>query len=195
MPSPDKSRSPWLLLALLAAHGGCASAPNPGSWEPQPTEVAVSATTRPAPASEPVRILPGPPESIYRNPRIGVVYLRAHQDSEGRLLGPQIMYQVVDPGGWNVQALEKGAGFVPVGNIEVPANTGSPLVVPASEIPSSPADAPLLDPDAASRITITGLMDPGDRSEAEAMAGRTGGDCAAVYDKQAGWLLVPVHKQ
>jgi hypothetical protein len=194
MPFPDKPRRcPWL-LALLATHGGCASAPRPVHWDPQPTEIAVSATTRLAPPARPERILPGPPESIYRNPRIGVVYLRAHQDAAGRLLGPQIMYQVVEPGGWNLQALESGDGYVPAANLEAPANTGSPLVVPAAQVPSSPADAPLLDPEAASRITITGLMDPGDRPEAEAMAGRAGRACAAVYDRQAGWLLVPVRE-
>jgi hypothetical protein len=122
------------------------------------------------------------------------VYLRAHQDSEGRLLGPQLMYQVVEPGGWNIQALESGNGYVPAANLEVPANAASPLVVPATQAPSLPADAPLLDPDAASRITITGLMNPGDRPEAQAMASRAGGSCAAVYDDQAGWLLIPVHK-
>jgi hypothetical protein len=154
----------------------------------------VTAATGPAPPTAAPRIFPAAPESIYRNPRIGVVYLRAHQDAEGRLLGPQIMYQVVDPGGWNIQALESGNGFVPATDFQAPANLSSPPVVPATGVPSIPADAPLLDPGAASRITITGLMDPADRPEAEAMAGRTGGACAAIYDNQAGWLLVPVRR-
>jgi hypothetical protein len=139
----------------------------------------VTAEARPLPPDAPRRVLPDPPEPIYRNPRIGVVYLRAHQDAEGRLLGPQVMYQVVDPGGWNIQALESGAGYLPSTNVQVP---------------SVPEDEPLLDPDAARSITITGLMAPEDRPEAEAMAGRTGGPCAAVYDKQAGWLLIPIRK-
>ena len=34
-------------------------------------------------------------------------------------------------------------------------------------------------------------MTPGDRAEAEAMARRGGDRCAAVFDEEAGWLLVP----
>jgi hypothetical protein len=37
-------------------------------------------------------------------------------------------------------------------------------------------------------------MSPGDRPEAEAMATRAGGACVAVYDRQAGWLLIPVRR-
>ena len=167
------------LLAWIAALGGCALAPIPNPEARRPENVRVTAEARPLPPDAPRRVLPGQPEPIYRNPRIGVVYLRAHQDPEGRLLGPQVMYQVVDPGGWNIQALDGGNGYLPSTNIQVP---------------SVPEDEPLLDPESARSITITGLMAPEDRSEAEAMAGRAGGSCAAVYDKQAGWLLIPIRK-
>lgn len=194
MPRQGKVQTLPFLIACLAIGGGCAGPAAPGPGKPHESGVDLSAATRPSPPAQPARIYHGAPESIYRSPKIGVVYLRAHQDFEGRLLGPQVMYQVVEPGGWNIQALESGNGYVPAMEQEAPANTANPLLVPATEVPSTPAASPLLDPDAAARITITGLMSPGDQSEAQAMANRTGGACAAVYDSQAGWLLVPVRR-
>ncbi|HEX3731177.1 MAG TPA: hypothetical protein VHV47_15300, partial [Opitutaceae bacterium] len=93
-----------------------------------------------------------------RNPRIGKVLLRAHQDAAGRLLGPQVMYQVVDPGGWNLEALDG---------------------------PAAPEGPP------ATGIVLTGRMGPGERAEAEAEAARRGPAWTAIFDPQAGWLLLP----
>jgi hypothetical protein len=172
-----------VLLALASTVGGCSLPPALHVEGRQPEKVRVTAEFQDVSPVQPSRVFPDESQAIYRNPKIGVVYLRAHQDSEGRLLGPQIMYQVVDPGGWNIQALEGGNGYLPAANTHVPA----------IQMPSVPEDEPLQDPDAARSITITGLMSQGDRSEAEEMAAKAGG-CAAVYDKQAGWLLIPVRK-
>jgi len=114
------------------------------------------------------------------------VTLRAYQDADGRLFGPQVMYQVTDPGGWNLEALENGTGFVPAANLGVP-----PTVAPAREAPPLPRDAPLLDPDRAARITITGLMREEDRPRADALARQAGEGTASVFDPSAGWLLIP----
>jgi hypothetical protein len=145
----------------------------PGNSAPPLAEIAPSppaAPPRAASASTPV----------YRNPTIGVVYLRAHQDAEGRLLGPQIIYQVVDPGGWNLEAVDSGHVSVSPSNREL-----------APENASLPGDRSPLDPARAVGITITGLVRRQDRPEAEAMAMRVGGGNEAVFDPQAGWLLVP----
>jgi hypothetical protein len=64
-------------------------------------------------------------------------------------------------------------------NLEVP-----PLAV-------SPSGSPLMDPEKAARIVATGLMDPGARARAEDLARQAGGGRSAVFDVQAGWLLVP----
>src|SRR5665213_1251191 len=120
-----------------------------------------------APAPEPP-VATGPatpiaPEPVYRNPKIAMVYLRAHQDAEGRLFGPQIMYQVTDPGSWNVAAVEQGKSYIAAANLEVPPNVGSPYVVPAREVPSLPPDSPLLDLTVVAKTTITGLGRPEDK--------------------------------
>jgi len=109
-----------------------------------------------------------------------MVYLRAHQDAEGRLLGPQVIYQIVEPGGWNVEALD------------APARPPPPLS-PSPAAAPPPAEAPslLLDPAKAARITVTGLMQREDRPQAEAQAQAAGGGRTAVYDAEAGWLIVP----
>lgn len=179
MPRQDSHRLVSGLLAWIAAMCGCALAPALRPEGRQPEKVLVTAETHQVPQAETPRIFTDRPGAIYRNPRIGIVYLRAHQDAEGRLLGPQVMYQVVDPGGWDIKALESGNGYLPAINVQAP---------------SVPEDEPLLDPDAARAITITGLMSPEDRPEAEAMARRAGGALSAVYDKQAGWLLIPTRK-
>ena len=152
----------------------------------------VPATSPENPAAPPPPpTLSAAPEPVYLNPKIGIVHLRAHQDAEGRLLGPQVMYQVTDPGGWNVDAVEKGRGYIPAVNVEVPPNAGSPYVVPASAAPPLPPDSPLIDPEAAAKIVITGIMDPGEKSQAEAMARDAGDGRIAVFDSQVGWLLLP----
>jgi hypothetical protein len=133
------------------------------------------------------------PEPVYRNPKIAMVTLRAHQDAEGRLLGPQVMYQIAEPGGWNIEAVERGRGFVPAANLEAQANANGSGFVPGREIPSVPPDAPLLDPERTARITITGLMREEDRVEAEARARQAGQGTAAIFDREAGWLLIPGH--
>jgi hypothetical protein len=86
--------------AALLLLGGCAS-PRPIVLAPLPGPVAVPPAALPA-AAESDR------PAVYRNPKIGKVYLRAHEDANGRLVGPQIIYQIVEPGGWNVAALEQG---------------------------------------------------------------------------------------
>jgi len=137
---------------------------------------------------------PAAPEPVYRNPKIGMVYLRAHQDAEGRLLGPQVMYQVVDPGSWNIDAVEQGHGYIPSVNLEVPPNQGSPYAVPARGIGPLEPTSPLLDPAAAAEIVITGLMRPDDKPAAEELARRQGAGATALYDEQAGWLVLPPPK-
>ena len=126
-----------------------------------------------------------------RNPKIGIVYLRAHQDAEGRSPGPQVMYQVTDPGGWNIEAVDQGRAYIPAVNLEVPPNIGSPYVVPAREVPPLPVNAPLLDPVKSAQIVMTGLMGRGDQAQAEAMARKAGEGRIAVFDSQAGWSLMP----
>jgi len=96
------------------------------------------------------------------------------------------MYQVVDPGGWILEAVERGGGTIAPGNRE-PAPSVS---VPLEALPA-PADSPLLDPEQAGRIGITGLMSLGDKTAADAMAAKEGGGRVAIFDDQAGWLLIP----
>jgi hypothetical protein len=120
-----------------------------------------------------------------------MVYLRAHQDAAGRLFGPQIMYQVTDPGSWNVEAVEQGKSYIAAANLEVPPSVGSPYVGPAREVPALPPDSPLLDPAAVAKTIITGLGRPDEKPQAEALARQAGDASVAVYDDQVGWLLVP----
>jgi hypothetical protein len=178
-------------FAWLAGATACSVAPIADRLPSPAASLAVTVASKP----EPIERLPAlraEAESVYRNPKIGVVYLRAHQDAEGRLLGPQIMYQVTDPGGWNVEAVDQENAYVPAVNLEAPASLASPYLVPAKPIPPIPANVPLLDADAAAHISITGLMKPEDQAQAEAMARHMGGGCVAVYDDQAGWLIVPL---
>jgi len=91
-----------LVLALIAGLNlvGCASAPRTVALPPPPI-VLTPVPTLPPEAEQ-------GPGAVYHNPRIGKIYLRAHEDANGRLLGPQVIYQIVEPGGWNVAALDQG---------------------------------------------------------------------------------------
>ncbi len=86
--------------AAMVVLGGCASS-RPVVLAPLPAPVALPPTALPV-AGE------GERAPVYRNPKIGKIYLRAHEDANGRLVGPQVIYQIVEPGGWNVTALEQG---------------------------------------------------------------------------------------
>jgi len=185
-PRIDTRLAAAVLLPLLAA--GCASqrqaAPTAHEAGPLAPSIPKPESPIPVPAAE-------APQPIYRNPKIAAVTLRAYQDAEGRLFGPQVMYEVTDPGGWNLGALENGTGFVPATNLGVPPSVEPAGIAPAREAPPLPRDAPLLDPDRAARITITGLMREEDRARAEALARQAGEGTAAVFDPSAGWLLIP----
>jgi hypothetical protein len=174
----------------LAFFSGCASR----QIHPSGAAAAIPAASGvvKVPAAEIVRFVEAP-EPVYRNPKIAMVTLRAHQDAEGRLLGPQVMYQIAEPGGWNIEAVERGRGFVSAANLEAQANANRSDLVPGREVPPVPPDAPLLDPERAARITITGLMREDERAEAEARARQAGQGTAAIFDREAGWLLIPGH--
>jgi hypothetical protein len=173
-------------LALLGLAAGCVSRP--------PSVAAVPPSAAPTPSPPPAPLAAGFPKDstpVYRNPKIAVVYLRAHQDAAGRLLGPQVMYQVAEPGGWNVEAVDQDKAYIPAVNLEIPPGQGSPYVVPAREIPAPPARASLLDPDLARQIVLTGLMRREDQPQAEALARQTGPGCTAAFDPEAGWIVLP----
>jgi hypothetical protein len=176
-------------LALLGFAAGCTSRPLPTAplAAPPPSPAAPPA----APPLAPAALLPIASSPVYHNPKIAMVYLRAHQDADGRLLGPQVMYQVADPGGWNVEAVDQGKAYIPSVNLEIPPGQGSPYVVPAREIPPPPARAALLDPAQAAHITFTGLMHREDQMQAEALAREAGPECRAAFDPEAGWILLP----
>jgi hypothetical protein len=177
-------------LALLALAAGCASGPPPPALPPAAPPAAPAAPL-PAAALAPAARLPNQSTPVYRNPKIAMVYLRAHQDADGRLLGPQVMYQVADPGGWNVDAVDQGRAYIPAVNLEIPPGQGSPYVVPASEVPPTPARAALLDPALAGQVTFTGLMRREDQAQAEALAREWAPGRAAAFDPEAGWVLLP----
>ena len=153
-----------LLAVLLAAPVGCSAPARP----PEPATLAVPSAEARQPPAAPIQAAPEP---VYRNPRIAVVYLRAHQDEQGRLLGPQLMYQVTEPGGWNVDAIDQGRAYIPSVNSEAPAIREAPD--PGSTV---------------SGCVITGLMKPADRDRAEVMARHAGG--TAYFDDQAGWVIL-----
>jgi hypothetical protein len=173
------------MLLLLSA--GCASQRQTAAVSRE----AALAPSIPKPESPIPMPAAGVSQPIYRNPKIAAVTLRPYQDAEGRLFGPQTMYQVIDPGGWNLEAVENGKGFIPAANAEIPPSIDSVGIAPAREAQPLPRDAPLLDPDRAARITITGLMREEDRPRAEALARQAGEGTAAVFDPSAGWLLIP----
>lgn len=156
-------------LGLLIC--GCALPRSPSRALHSP----VAAVEAPEPVTAaPPAPLESVPEAVYRNPKIGRITLRAHQDPQGRLLGPQVMYQIVDPGGWNLEALDPSSGAFVASGEEPP-----------------PAGTPLLDPGRAADTVITGLMRLEDRAAAETLAQKSAGR-AAFFDEEAGWLLVPI---
>jgi len=95
------------------------------------------------------------------------------------------MYQIVEPGGWNVEAAESKSSLGAKNEIPVPTLSTSSLVAENSSV----SDRPLLDPAQADDIVLTGLMRESDRPQAEAMARNTG-NRSAIFDRDAGWFLL-----
>jgi hypothetical protein len=104
-----------VLYVSAAAFAGCAS---PRIVTPPLAPVAAPSPVIATPAAAPL-VTAEPP--VYRYPKIGKIYLRAHEDAQGRLVGPQVIYQIVDPGGWNVDALERAAPPPPPAAVLDPA--------------------------------------------------------------------------
>lgn len=166
--------------SIVLAVAGCrTSTPNllPAASQPVPI-------LAPSSLAAPVSV-PAGEATVYRNPTIGVVHLRSYLDAEGRLFGPQVMYQIVEPGGWNVEAAESKSPLRAKNEIRSPTLSNSPL---KPETISAP-DRPLLDPTQIGDIVLIGLMRESDRPQAEAMA-RKAGDRDAIFDRDAGWFLL-----
>ena len=186
-------RKTALFGTSLLAFSGCARVATPAPPADPPAraiEIAVE-PKNPQASPDPGIWFPAPAQPVYRNPKIGVVYLRAYQDAQGRLFGPQVMYQVTDPGGWNVEAAQENGGYVSAANLETPPAPPSPRDRPSQKAAAAPSESPLLKPEVAARTVLTGLMNLEDRPEAEALAAKAGGGCTALFDEQAGWILVP----
>ena len=164
--------------SMILAFAGCRTvAPIALPVEPPPT-LSPPTPTRPTSPST-------VEAAVYRNPTIGVVQLRSYQDADGRLFGPQVMYQIVEPGGWNVEAAESKSSLGAKNEIPSPTPASPPLKAENSSAP----DRPLLDPAQADYIVLTGLMRDSDRPQAEEMA-RNSGDRSAIFDRDAGWFLL-----
>jgi len=134
-----------LALAAVLSLLGCASAP------PVVAQLAAPIVLTPVPTLPP-EAAQGP-SAVYRNPRIGRIYLRAHEDANGRLLGPQVIYQIVEPGGWNVAALDQGEPRA----ADPRLREGPPSVLdPAAGWMLAPAPAADLTPNKATSETAQG---------------------------------------
>jgi hypothetical protein len=120
------------------------------------------------------------PISVYRNPTIEVVTLRSHIDELGRLLGPQIMYQITDPGGWNLDAIEQSGAVISTSR----AQQNKLNTLDSNQLQ-------LIDAGHIEQVVITGYMDPKDRDKAEILRGSTHADFGIIYDAETGWLLLP----
>jgi len=119
-------------------------------------------------------------EPIYRNPTIAVVELRSHIDEQGRLLGPQLMYQVIDPGGWNLDQVDKQGGRL------------REMLVPSNPSPQKAADlGPILSQNILKEVIFTGIMQYSEKSLADAIRLSHNATFGLLYDTKAGWLLIP----
>lgn len=94
-----------VFFCALCAAAGCATV-----HRVPPGAPASAQGSNPIGSELPLAPQPGPDrEPLYRSPKIARIYLRAHVDASGRLVGPQVIYQIVEPGGWNLDALERSA--------------------------------------------------------------------------------------
>lgn len=129
-------------------------------------------------------------QPVYKNPKIQATTLNAYKDEKGRLFGPQMMWEVVEEGGFNPTALDANPdlAYIPPQNLVVPPGMGSPVSAVARRQAVTPRNRSILEnrPD---QVTVTGLALRTDAAEAERMAAKSGK--AAVYDSEVGWLLVP----
>lgn len=187
-----------LLTLVVLSGSGCAS-----SGKKKTPQVSFGGTSH-APAVHP---LP-PPEAgaanrpyavpasgqavpVYIPPKIVKTVLAPYQDEKGRLFGAQEMYEVIEEGRLNPEALERpDLAYIPPENLIVPPGMGNPVSAPAmdrafQEAPRLPID--LIDP---RDITITGLLEQEEnRSRAQRMADASAK--RAVFDPDLGWVLVP----
>lgn len=198
---------PAAAIVLLAA-SGCVSSPSSAHQAAQdiPQVIIPAVTTRPVAATAGTvagQVYPGQPQpiatqpatrgvAVYTPPKIVQTVLAPYEDEKGRLFGPQVMYEKVEEGRFNAEALQNPElAYIPQENMIVPAGMGNPASAVAmqrvaEEAPRMPTD--LIDP---RDVIVTGLLGrEANRGEAERMA--TAAGRRAVFDPDIGWLLVPV---
>lgn len=189
--------------ALLLA--GCSTASSVSHRKPVTRVIVPAVTARPVAATTgaaPGQMYPGQalpmaqtPASqgtpVFLPPKITKTVLAPYEDEKGRLFGPQVMYQVVQEGHMNVNALQNpDLAYIPPENIVVPPGMGNPVSTPAMQRAAEEAPRLSLDTIDPRDVTVTGLLSKiENRAEAERMAKAAGR--RAVFDPDIGWILVP----
>ncbi|HEY3756110.1 MAG TPA: TraV family lipoprotein [Opitutaceae bacterium] len=97
-------RCKFLFPLVLLAAGGCAMDSAPPPALPAPGQAVMPLAPAPPLSNSPTETTP-----VYRPPKIARIYLRAHVDTNGRLVGPQVIYQIIEAGGWNLEAVDHAA--------------------------------------------------------------------------------------
>ena len=128
---------------------------------------------------------------VYIGPKITQTVLAPYENEKGQLFGPQVMYEKVEEGRMNVNALQNPElAYIPQDNLVIPPGMGNPVSAAASqqaaqEAPRLPTD--YIDP---RDIVVTGLLGKdSNKPEAERMA--VASNRRAVFDPDLGWILVP----
>lgn len=181
----------------LMGLAGCATTPEPAAdaalaVHDTPASLVLAAT----PAIPVVQA--APPVPLYRPPVVVEVEARPYINAANELVMPGRRFVVVDPGGWNPEALEhpERAGIPDAMRREL----GTPqIIVPphagrhGGNGSAPPAEAP---PDWLARlpwdrIVVLGLADQAAEAEAHRGAQADAAGRLPLWTPQLGWLLVP----
>jgi hypothetical protein len=165
-------------FALLAVNltSGCSTLSNDNKVKP----VVETSSFPQALTKQPLQAL-NSDAPVYRNPTIAVVELRSHIDEQGRLLGPQLMYQVTDPGGWNLEVVDKQGGRI----------INSSAIKASQQQASNEGIETILPKNMLSAVIFTGCMQYDEKPQADIFRLAHDPTFSLIYDPKAGWLLIP----
>ena len=188
-----------LNLVLALGYTGCHTpppaaplvihaSPAPVVLAPAPTAVAPRAASVP----------------LYRPPVVVEVEARPYINAANELVVPGKRFVVVDPGGWNPEALEQPErAAIPEimrRNLGIPRlepTTGPALAALPERVPAPPSRPPDEGRDGLigrlpwDQVRVTGLADPGAEAQAQDYAAADPWKRVPLWTPQFGWLLVP----
>jgi len=121
-----------------------------------------------------------------------MIHLEPYMDAEGNAYGPQVKYQIEDPGGWNMSALRNpSTAYVPTNMTpQMPQMSGHVVAYTGQDRTPAPTLS-LRELYKIDDIEVLGFVERSQEPLAAEAEKRKGNTHIRYFDEKLGWMLIP----